>query len=69
VTVDQYNIIQTSELTNRKTHDASVLDTLVKPMSKQVKQVTADTAYDTNNVYNLFGKEFSNVDIVKNSSL
>jgi hypothetical protein len=64
VTVDQYNIIQTSELTNRKTHDASVVDHLVKPMSKQVKQITADTAYDTNNVYNLFGKEFSNVDIV-----
>ena len=64
VSVDQYNIIQTSELTNRKTHDVSVVDNLVKPMSKQVKQVTADTAYDTNNAYNLFGKKFSNVDIV-----
>ena len=64
VSVDQYNIIQTSELTNRKTNDVSVVDKLIAPMSNKIKQVTADTASDTNNVYNLFGKEFPNVDIV-----
>ncbi len=46
VSVDQYNIIQTSELTTRKLHDASVVNKLIKPMPNKVKQVTADTAYD-----------------------
>ena len=64
VSVDQYNIIQTSELTVRKTHDASVVDKLILPMPNKVKQITADTAYDSNNVYNLFDKRFSHVDIV-----
>ena len=64
VSVDQYNIIQTSELTVRKTHDASVVDKLILPMPNKVKQITGDTAYDSNNVYNLFDKRFSHVDIV-----
>lgn len=51
VSVDQYNIIQTSELTIRKTHDAAVVDDLIAPMSNIVKQVTADTAYDSNHAY------------------
>lgn len=37
--VDQYNIIYISELTNRKIHDPSVVDALIKPMSKKVNQV------------------------------
>ena len=64
VSVDQYNIIQTSELTIRKTHDASVIDELISPMPNKVKQVTADTAYDANHVYRLLDKQFSRVDIV-----
>lgn len=64
VSVDQYNIIQTSTLTIRKTHDASVVNELIAPMPNKVKQVTADTAYDSNNVYNLFDKQFSHIDIV-----
>ena len=52
VCVDQYNIIQTTELTIRKTHDASVVDELIASMPNKVKQVTADTAYDSNHVYN-----------------
>lgn len=64
VSVDQYNIIQTAELTDRKTHDVSVVDSLIKPMPNNVKQFTADTAYDTNHVYNSIDTSFSNVDIV-----
>jgi hypothetical protein len=64
VSVDQYNIIQTSELTIRNTHDASVIDALIAPMPNKVKQVTADTAYDSNHVYHLLDKQFSRVDIV-----
>jgi hypothetical protein len=64
VSVDQYNIIQTSELTRRKVHDASVVDKLIAPMPNKVKQVTADTAYDSNNVYNSLNNHFSRVDIV-----
>lgn len=64
VSVDQYNIIQTSELTHRKVHDASVVDELISPMPNKVKQVTADTAYDSNKIYHSLDKNFSNVDIV-----
>lgn len=64
VSVDQYNIIQTSELTNRKVHDVSVVDELISPMPNKVKQVTADTAYDSNAIYGSLDKNFSYVDIV-----
>ncbi len=64
VSVDQYNIIQTTELTIRKTHDASVVDELISPIPNKVKQVTADTAYDSSAVYDLLDKNFSYVDIV-----
>ena len=64
VSVDQYNIIQTAELTIRKTHDASVVDTLIAPMPNKVKQITADTAYDSNHVYHSLDNHFTCVDIV-----
>lgn len=47
-----------------KTHDASVVDELIVPMPDKVKQVTADTAYDSNHVYHLLDNNFSHVDIV-----
>lgn len=64
VSVDQYNIIQTSQLTDRKVHDASVVNKLITPMPKKVKQVTGDVAYDSNAVYHLLNKKFPQVDIV-----
>jgi hypothetical protein len=64
MSVDQYNIIQTTELTICKIHDASVVDTLINPIPNKVKQITADTAYDNNTVYNTLDKQFSNVDIM-----
>lgn len=64
VSVDQCNIIQTTELTIRKTHDASVVNELIAPMPNKVKQVTADTAYDSNAVYHSLDNHFSRVDIV-----
>ena len=64
VSVDQYNIIQTAELTTRKTHDAIVVDKLIEPIPDNVSQVTADTAYDSNNVYFSLQKYFNNVDVV-----
>lgn len=64
VGVDQYNIIQTAELTIRKIHDASVIETLIAPMFNKVKQVTEDTAYDSNNVYHSLDNHVSHVDIV-----
>jgi hypothetical protein len=64
VSVDQYHIIQTTELTTRKAHDASVVDTLITPIPNKVKQVTADTAYDSNHMYHSLDKRFSHVNIV-----
>lgn len=64
VSVDQYNIIQTSELTHRKTHDVAVIDPLLEPLPNNVKQVTADTAYDSNDVYASLSDVFPNVDVV-----
>jgi hypothetical protein len=33
-------------------------------MSNKIKQVTADTAYDSNHVYRMLDKQFTHVDIV-----
>lgn len=64
VSVDQYNIIQTSQLTTRRVHDTSVVNDLIEPIPNQVKQITADTAYDTNLMYHLLDDYFPQVDIV-----
>jgi len=64
VSVDQYNLIQTTELTHRKVHDTSVVKKLIAPMPNKIKQVTADTAYDSNPVYHMLNKQFTHVDIV-----
>ena len=61
ISLDQNNIIQMSQLTTRKVHDSSVVGELIKPIPHRVTQVTADTAYDANP---LFDQTFSNVDIV-----
>ena len=63
ITVDHHHIIQTSELTDRKIHDMEVVDDLIMPMVNNVKQVTADTAYDANKMYLSLQKKFPNVDI------
>jgi hypothetical protein len=64
ITVDQFNIIHTSELTDRLTQDSSVVDKLIKPIHEKVKQVTGDSAYDTNPTYNKLAKQFPSADIV-----
>ena len=64
MSVDQYNIIQTSQLTHRKTHDVTLVDVLMEPLPNNVNQVTADTAYDSNAVYTALSDTFPNVDIV-----
>jgi Transposase DDE domain len=72
ITVDHHHIIQTSELTDRKIHDMEVVDDLISPMHNNVKQVTADTAYDANKIYISLKNKFSNVDIAippKNGSI
>src|ERR1700722_9129192 len=63
ITVDHHHIIQTSKLTDRKIHDMEVVDDLITPMLNNVKQVTADTAYDANKIYISLQKKFHNVDI------
>lgn len=64
ISVDQHNMIQTSQLTTRNVHDSSVVGELVKPLPHRVTHVTADTAYDANPLYALFDQTFPNVDIV-----
>jgi hypothetical protein len=63
ITVDHHHIIQTSELTDRKVHDMEVVSDLIAPMHNKVKQVTADTAYDANKIYQSLQNKFPNVDI------
>lgn len=42
----------------------SVVDTLIAPMPTKVKQVAADTVYDSNCVYKSFENHFSHIYIV-----
>lgn len=64
ITVDQFNIIHTSELTDRLTQDNSVVNQLIKPIHEKVKQVTGDSAYDTDTTYNSLAEHFPSADIV-----
>ncbi len=64
VTVDEHHIIQTSELTDRKTHDMEAIDDLMSPIMADLQQVTGDTAYDANKVYASLTEYFPNVDVV-----
>lgn len=67
-----YHIIQTSELTDRKIHDMETVNDLITPMHNNVKQVTADTAYDANKIYQSLQNKFPNVDVAippKNGSI
>jgi hypothetical protein len=64
ITVDQHHIIQTSALTDRKVHDMETVNSLITPMHNIVKQVTADTAYDANKIYQSLQNKFPNVDVV-----
>ena len=53
-----------TELTDRITQDCSVVDKLVQPIHEKVKQVTGDSAYDTNPTYNSLTQQFPSADIV-----
>ena len=64
IIVDQFNIIHTSELSDRITQDSSVVEKLITPIHEKVKQVTGDSAYDTNPTYNKLTKQFPSADIV-----
>lgn len=64
ITVDQFNIIHTSDLTDRLTQDSSVVDKLVQPIHEKVKQVTGDSAYDTHPTYDVLTQQFPSADIV-----
>lgn len=64
IVVDNHHIIQTSELTVRKTQDMEVVDDLITPMNEGIEQVTADTAYDANKIYLSLQKKFRHVDVV-----
>ena len=64
ISVDQYHIIHTSELTERITQDSSVVDKLVKPIHEKVKHISGDSAYDTNPTYHTLAQYFPLADIV-----
>ncbi len=64
ISVDQHHIIHTSELTDRLTQDPSVVDNLVKPIHEKVKQISGDSAYDTNPTYHTLAQYFPSADIV-----
>lgn len=64
IAVDGHQIIQASELTQRKVQDAQAVPSLINPMDGKVKHITADAAYDTNNVYASLHNKFSSADIV-----
>jgi len=64
IAVDNENLIQTCSLTDRMTQDSQEVEKLIQPIDRSVRQITADSAYDTNRVYNELSKQFPNADIV-----
>jgi len=64
ITVDDYQIIQTAILTERKIQDSEVVKDLITPMNKNVNHLTADAAYDGNPTYKILNNQFPLADIV-----
>ena len=64
ITVDNYQIIQTAVLTERKIQDSEVVEELISPMNRNVNHFTADAAYDGNPTYQLLSKKFPLANLV-----
>ena len=64
ITVDQYQMIQTTTLTKSSTQDVSSVNELVKPITDKVNQFLGDGAYDSDTVYQRVSKQFPSADIV-----
>jgi transposase len=64
ITVDNYHIIQTAILTERKIQDCEVVNNLIEPMNRDVNHLTADAAYDGNPTYKTLNHKFPKADIV-----
>ena len=62
--VDNYHIIQNSELTDSHTQDQSVVKNIIHPITKKIRHITADGAYDNNPTYKTITKKFPCADVV-----
>ena len=63
VTVDEHNVIQSSELTTRRVQDTTMVKPLVDPIDASVRHVSADSAYDNNPAYHTLMHQFPAADI------
>jgi hypothetical protein len=62
--VDNKHIIHVSELTDRFVMDDHVINDLLEQINVDVAQLTADGAYDKNEVYNSLSSKFLSTDII-----
>jgi len=62
--VDNQHIIQGAQLTDRFVADDQVVGDLVEQIDQDVKQVTADGAYDKGPVYETLSNKFTDADII-----
>jgi hypothetical protein len=62
--VDNHQIIQCSELSDKDTQDMSMVDVLIEPIQENIRHISADAAYDNSPTYQKLSQKFPNADIV-----